>query len=332
VHRIKINTYDDQRYASRYKAVYDAIVGERWVDIAGYNVAGGNLPGNINCWDAVAQEPAEVQYDHFMRRYDDVAEHGGVDAANRSRDRFITYFVAAAMAPPEVMSVYDGGGAGSTAVDVDRNYFLFGRAVHLFEDSFSSEHTVRIAADNYTRIRQVKSYLCAPGSELHSHSQAAIMNYSSGDVVWKPGTQFNPSWKSYKASNMKDSALVAVEATKDLWAAFIRTMAAPMEVREAKARQEANTLVNNWLSYDQHEMKNWYNDESHRDDTYVLAPGQTGKGRTVEACMASLDVGTTDQRADVHLQRRPLGRRNRPLRHLYAHVLQLAVAPQVQIC
>ncbi len=299
VRRIKAHIYNDQRYLSRYKAIYDAIIGERWVDIAGYNVVGGKLPGNIDCWDAVAQEPAEVQYDHFMRRYDDTAGQGGVNAASRSRARFIDYFVAAATARPEVMNVYDGGGAGSTAVDVDRNYFLFGRAVHLFEDSFSSEHTVRIAADNYTRVRQVKSYLCAPGSEQHSHSQTAVMNYTSGDVIWKPGTGLNPSWLSYKASNMKTSALVAVEATKDLWAAFIRTMGTPMPARAAKARAEATTLANNWLSYDANEMTNWYNDQSHRDDTYVLAPGQTGKGRTVQACMASLNVGTDNQMAYV---------------------------------
>src|SRR5262245_11801190 len=64
--KIKGDPWNDQRYASRYKAVYDAIVGERWVDLAGYNAGTSRT-----CWDAVAQEPAEIQYDHFMRRYDD---------------------------------------------------------------------------------------------------------------------------------------------------------------------------------------------------------------------------------------------------------------------
>jgi hypothetical protein len=301
VARIKAQPYNDQRYASRYKPVYDAIVGERWVDIAGYNVLGGKVPGWVDCWDAVAQEPVEVQYDHFMRRYDEVGGAGGVSAASNSRQRFINYFVAAAIAPTTIMQVYDGGAAGSVPVNVDRNYFLFGRAVHLFEDSFSTEHTVRIPADNYTIVRQVKSYLCAPGSELHEHSESAILDYSSGDVVWLPGTGLDPSWKNYKASSMKTPALVATEASKDLWAAFIRTMGMPIDQRGDRARMEAQQLVLNWLNYNPDEMTSWYDVESHRDDTYVLAPGQTGKGRTVKQCMASLNVGTDDQMTYVRL-------------------------------
>lgn len=296
--RIKAEAYNDYRYASRYKAVFDAIVGERWVDLAGYNAATSR-----ECWDAVAQEPAEIQYDHFMRRYDDRNAQGGVTAARQSQQRFIQYFVAAAMARSDQMSVYDGGFAGSTAVQVDRNYFLFGRAVHLFEDSFSSEHTVRIPEDNYVRVRQVKSYLCAAGSEQHTHSIEAVLNYTSGDVVWNPGTALDPSWKSYKASNMKNAKtnlvqgtpLTAVEATKDLWAAFIRVMGTPYAQREAAARAEAQTLVNNWLSFDEREMLTWYDNEARRDSTYVLAEGQTGKGKTVQACMRGLNVGTDDQ-------------------------------------
>jgi hypothetical protein len=137
---------------------------------------------------------------------------------------------------------------------------------------------------------------------------AAVFNYSSGDVVWKPGTGLDPSWKAYKASNMKNTppggagrdpgngaALVAVEATKDLWAAFIRTMGTPVGQRLSVARAEATTLVNNWLSYDQQEMQAWYNTASNRDATYVLAQGQSGPGKTQQACMAGLDVGTDDQ-------------------------------------
>ncbi len=290
--RIRAQTWNDQRYEARYKPDYDAIVGERWVDLAGYNVITSKT-----CWDAVAQEPADIQYDHFMRRYDDAGAAGGVKAAKSSQQRFVDYFVAAATAAPMSMSVYDGGATGSAAVTVDKNYFLFGRAVHLFEDSFSSEHTVRVPADNFIQIRQVKSYLCAPGSEQHTHSVAAILDYSSGDVVWKSNvdSRLNPSWTSYKPSNMKPVALVAVEATKDLWAAFIRTMGVPMDQRAAAARAEANTLVEHWLRYSEPEMLAWYDDEAHRDATYVLASGQTGKGKTQVQCMAGLDVGTTDQ-------------------------------------
>lgn len=148
--------------------------------------------GKVDCFDAAAQEPVEVQYDHFMRRYDDRSGSGGVKAATGSRQRFIQYFVAAAMAPKTTMKVWDGGGY-SALTEVDRNYFLFGRAAHLFEDAFSSEHTVRIADDNYERVRQVKSYMCAAGSEQHTHSNAKIFDYSSGDVIWKPGTGLDPT-------------------------------------------------------------------------------------------------------------------------------------------
>jgi hypothetical protein len=297
VDRIKGDKVQDARYQSTYEAVFAAIIGERWVDIGGFNVTKsmfGHKLGAPDCFDDVAQEPAAVQYDHFMRRYDDREGTGGVDSADRSRQRFIDYFVTAATAPHGVITVWDGG-TYSALVTVDRNYFLFGRAVHLFEDSFSSEHTVRIDSDNYERVRQVKSYLCAAGSEQHSHSQKAVLDYSSGDVVWKVGTRFEPGWKSYKASNMKTVALVGTDGTIDLWAAFIRTMNKDDKDRADAARKEAKDLVDHWLGFDKDEMKTWYGDESHRDATYVLGSGQSGKGMSVGQCMVGLGVGTDDQ-------------------------------------
>lgn len=302
VTRIKFQPYNDRRYASRYKAVYDVIVGERWVDLAGYSVV-EPVAARRPCWGAVAQEAEEIQYDHFMRKTADINAVGGVNAASTSQQRFINYFIAAATAPQTTMSVYDGGAGLSAAVDVDRNYFLFGRAAHLFEDSFSPEHTVRIDKDNYTRVRQVKSYLCAAGSEVHTHSKGSIIDYVSGDVIWKKDAPRDPSWASYKASNMKDGALVATEATKDLWAAFIRTMGTPMADRPAKAADEAQKLVNNWLSYDTQEMTDWYNDESHRGDSYVLAEGQSGKGKSVQQCMIDEEISPPDQQQYLAISR-----------------------------
>ena len=75
--RIRGQKFADQRYQSTYKAIYDVIMGERWVDIGGFNVTNAKL-GSYNCFDAVTQEPAEIQYDHFMRRYDDREPDGGV--------------------------------------------------------------------------------------------------------------------------------------------------------------------------------------------------------------------------------------------------------------
>ena len=295
VDQIKKNKITDSRYESTYEAVFAAIIGERWVDIGGFNVAKAKI-GKYNCFDDVAQEPADVQYDHFMRRYDDRGGSGGVTAAVKSRERFVDYFVTAATAPHGIITVWDGGGY-SSLVTVDRNYFLLGRAVHLFEDSFSSEHTVRIAQDNYEQPRQVKSYLCAAGSEQHQHATPTTFNYSSGDVIWHPGTNLQLGWSSYKVSNMKTQALVGTEGMKDVWAAFIRTMNKDENDRADAARKEANRLIDNWLDPNKDEMAAWYDDPSHRDDTYVLAPGQTGKGQSVEKCMKALGYDDQDKRA-----------------------------------
>ena len=289
VARLKGQTIDDSFYFSPFRAVYEAVVGERWVDIGGFNVANAMLPGNTNCWDAVAQEPVEIQYDHFMRRYDDVAGQGGITAATESQKRFVKYFVEAATAPAGQMLTWDGGGS-SAQVQVDRNYFLFGRAAHLFEDSFSSEHTVRMIGDRPERVRQVKSYLCALGSEQHTHSNAATLDFTSGDVIWLPGTRWvGGNVTTFQPSLMKPTALVALEATKDLWAAFLRTMALPPgPQREAKARTEANALVTNWLSFDEPEMKRWYDAGANRIENYVLAEGEQPPGMTQSRCMIDL--------------------------------------------
>jgi hypothetical protein len=286
----------ENTYASTFTPVLDAILGERWVDIGGFNVTNSVL-GPHNCFDAVAQEPVDIQYDHFMRRYDDRDVKGGNRAATESQARFLQYFVAAATAPPGIITTWDGGGRAAKVV-VDRNYYLFGRAVHLFEDSFSTEHTVRAPEKNFEQVLAIKSYLCASGAEQHSHGNGPVLNYTSGDVVWLPGTRFLPGWTSYKPSFMKVSALVATEATKDLWAAFIRTMGTPMATRAMVAANEASTLIANWLSLDPR-SPTWYDDPAHRDATYVLAQGQTGKGRTVAACMKDQGVASGDQMAKV---------------------------------
>lgn len=285
VARIKGMLVRDSRYQSGFRPVFDAIIGERWVDIGGVNVFNANLPKNVDCWNAVAQEPAEIQYDHFMRRYDDAGGAAGVRAAKESQARFVKFFVAAATAPPMSILVWDGGAATSLE-KVDRNYFLFGRAVHVFQDSFSSEHTVRIVADNHEKVRQVKAFFCAYGSEQHTHSKLALGTYKSGDVIWLPGTQFvGTDWSTYRPSFMKTTALVAMEATKDLWAAFIRTMALPPADRKRAAEAEAQKLVANWLSFDETEMTNWYDDPKNRDATYVLNPGEQPPGQLQTTCV-----------------------------------------------
>jgi hypothetical protein len=283
--RITAGRQADEFYRSRYKLILDAIIGQRWVDIGGYNAITSK-----ECFDSVAQEALEVQADHAMRTYLDRNADGGIAASEDARKRFVQYFVEAAMAPSTVMSVYDGGAAGSTAMEVDRNYFLFGRALHLFQDSFSLEHSVRIAADNYVTVRQVKSYMCAPGSEQHSHSKSAVLDYTSNDVVWIPGTRLG-GWPSFKPSNMKIPALVATEATKDLLAAFIRTMGTPVDQRTAVARTEAQTLLRNWLGYTNDEMRTWYDNPGNRGPTFVRPTNEDPEGVDVKRCMIAAGFG-----------------------------------------
>ncbi len=295
VERIRKWTTTENTYASKYKPVWDAIIGERWVDLGGTNVSKSKT-GAYDCWDLVAQEPPEVQYDHFMRRYDDIDAVGGVNAARSSRERFVNYFVAAATALPGPMQVWDGGGY-SVLVTVDRNYFLLGRALHLFEDSFSPDHTVRKWDDRFETVRQVKSYLCAFGSEQHAHS-VTLPGYGEGDVIWKPQSKWDSwTWSSYKAANMKDVALVATEGSKDVWAAFIRTMAAPQELRESVARKEATVVAGQWLALkDERESLTWYTHAENRDPTYVMSTHSVddgGNGTTQQACMTRDFKGAT---------------------------------------
>jgi len=55
----------------------------------------------------------------------------------------------------------------------------------------------------------------------------------------------------------------------------------------------------NWLYIDETEAESWYENEANRDDTYVLAPGQSGKGQTVETCMKGIGVESGSQEEKV---------------------------------
>jgi hypothetical protein len=295
--RIKQKTIKDINFESKYKAVYSAVIGERWVDIAGFNVSKSQT-GQYNCWDAVAQEPAELQQDHFMRSHDDAGNIGGLNAAKRSQQRFVSHFVNAVMATSQDMKTFDGG-TYSTTVKVDRNYFLLGRAMHLLQDSFSSEHTVRSVDDNFETVQQVKSYLCAQGSEQHSRSIADTLLYKSGDVIWKESARFQSGWNSYKPSNMKTSALVALEASKDLWAAFFRSITTTKEFRLERAKQEADRIVKNWMNFDAINMETWYDNIDNRDASYVLDDGQQGPGISQQECMRNTGEITGKQSVKI---------------------------------
>lgn len=295
VKRIYSNKVKDPRFQSTYMAVYSAIIGQRFVDFGGTRVG-----EQRKCFNSVAQEPVSAYMDHFMRSPHDKNPIGGVEAIKKSRKKFVEVFVEAAMAETKSMVVKDGGMIPGPAT-VESNYFLFGRAVHLFQDSFSLDHVVRLPEDNYLKVRNLKGYGCTAGVEEHNHSFVfnALLKASAEDVIWN---QRNPietylairgsmTWLGYGEEYMKPNAIVAANATSELWAAFIRSMGQNRSVRDVFARKEAQQLADKWLNFDENEMLTWYDNEINRDDTYILAdddsPASKGKGKKVVDCIST---------------------------------------------
>ena len=243
-----------------------AIYGQRWVDIggssAGIGKAAGKLdirPGSkrgtyvLDCFDAVAQNPDDVQHDHFNRQRLEKGPDGAIRGIRDAQTRFKRYFIAAAKAPSGPLQFIDGGVTVET-LKYNRNYFLLGRPLHLLQDSFSSEHGIRLAKEGYSKVHGMTTYVCTEWSEQHNHNPPAFaLAHSHGDIIWR-----EPSGKRglEAVAGVKDNALVAVEATKDLFAAFIRVMAIPAgAAREAAAAKEADALVTNWLSFRESDVK-----------------------------------------------------------------------------
>ncbi|MEM7037421.1 MAG: hypothetical protein AAF570_10610, partial [Bacteroidota bacterium] len=268
-----------------HRVVFSAIMGVRWVDLSGYNVA-IEMESDNDCWSAVNQDAAGVQTHHFLREWNESGPEGGIKAIKRAHADFKRFFVDAVMAYArqgefDLTTIMDGG-LWRAKANVLLPYFLLGRAFHLFQDSFSMEHAIRSEEDDFRSIREVKSYCCTPGSEQHKHDNASILNYTNHDVIWKEHLGNFPLWQNnwelFKPGNMKDLPLVAVEGTKDVWAAFFRAAlgnrnnAAKMKTA---AQKEADHLIANWLSYSEAGVRNWYKDSSHRDHTYV---GPNGEG------------------------------------------------------
>lgn len=275
-----------------HRVIFSAIMGVRWVDLSGYNV-GIEMVSNLDCWSAVNQDAQGVQTHHFLREWNESGPEGGIKAIKRAHTDFKRFFVAAVVAYGkqnefDLTTIMDGG-LWRAKANVLLPYFLLGRAFHLFQDSFSLEHAIRSQDDDFRSVREVKSYCCTPGSEQHKHDNISILDYTSDDVIWKESLilsdiSWYKKWENYKPANMKDLPLVAVEGTKDVWAAFFRAAmgngnnAARMK---AAAEKEADHLIQNWLSYSEEGVRNWYKDPSHRDHTYV-APDGTGSRKCFE--------------------------------------------------
>jgi hypothetical protein len=70
-------------------------------------------------------------------------------------------------------------------------------------------------------------------------------DFSNGDVIWKSGCEQDQS------ACLKPEYLAAVEASKDLWVAFMRAHRAAPEQRESNARAEVSTFSDRWLKQPQ---------------------------------------------------------------------------------
>jgi hypothetical protein len=309
----KQNRVDEKTYGAKYSNVLAAVWGERWVDIGGFNVAKAQV-ASVNCFDAVAQLPDDVQYDHFCRMRGDAGGAGAIAAMQRSAGRFVDYFVEAAMAPSGTLKAWDGGGIAEK-IEADRNYFLLGRAIHLFEDSFSEDHAVRSSEDGYKKARGIKTYLCTLRSDQHSHVKPLAINVSVdyntvGDVIWRSRALDSTP------ANVKLNALTAVEGMKDVWASFIRVMALPIGQRETAARTEAERIGRAWMAFDPEEVRNRYDDPlaaqkipAFVTDQAVCDQGNGGSDimekiqRNRKTCIFNLTAidGTTERDRHLHI-------------------------------
>jgi hypothetical protein len=226
------------------KAAWSAAMGQRWVDIMGFRVGvGGVWKDQTKCFDAVAQNPDNVQYDHFLRKSDEVGQPGRLAAIQGSIGRMKSLFIEAVRAGDEKMDFVDGGFT-QTPYTGDKgaitSFFLLGRVAHALQDSFSPEHTIR--DKRLKSIVDVKSYICTPGSEQHRHKPP--MNSQHGDVIWTK-TPYE------KTANLKDYALAALNATAALFRAFVEARALKAEGRkEADWAKPINDLVAEWFRYD----------------------------------------------------------------------------------
>lgn len=264
------NADPNHYYYAGYKSVFSAVVGQRWVDIGGFNVSnalawdktkvgvalnlvnGGPDAYAKGCFDPVAQLPDDIQEDHFLRTWNQTGFEGIQTAAIESRDRFITYFVAAADAPAGDMKVWDGGTWAESAV-VDRQYFLLGRALHLLQDSYSQDHTdrpeLRGAPDDRV-VFGIHSYACTMQSDQHPHYGFVAFTSGNwetmGDIIWKARTQ------PYSPGNVKVMPMEAIEASKEAFIYFTMAINEPDPLsRHNKAVSYAREITAHYLRLDQ---------------------------------------------------------------------------------
>jgi hypothetical protein len=199
-----------------YNAIYSAVVGVRWVDMAGTSVAvesarsQGTRVGMVpNCFNAVAQNPSELQHDHFLRARGETGGSGALAAIQASVRAFRSYFIAAATAATGNIHVVDGGAAESASLLVERPAFLLGRAAHLLQDSFSTEHGIRRASEGFAKVHGIKTFVCSRDSYRHTahYPVSSSDRYHDGDVIWRSGPPLTPHVAQVDAATLRPWAL-----------------------------------------------------------------------------------------------------------------------------
>jgi len=229
-------------YGARHFKIWSAVMGQRWVDLGGFSLVNAS-----HCWEAITQMADSLQPDHFLRRRADEGPEGAARAIEASRAAFKRYFIEAVMADPEdkhIIAFRDGGAVQVKHYYASKAYFLFGRAAHLFQDSFSPEHGIRTAADHFQKVHDIKSYVCTKGALGHTHAKP--LNAKHGDIIWTKAIDFFRSF-----DEMKPYSIAAIQAMRDLWLAFLKARdATGPGTLQKRAERYANFILAKWFSYD----------------------------------------------------------------------------------
>jgi hypothetical protein len=232
------------RHGAYSFAAWSAIMGARWADLMGFR-AGPFFPAQQRCLLAVAQDNEDVQYDHALRKATESGPSGGMTAAIGIRARLTQRFLEAVLAPDEDILIADGG-AQQDHFRVRRPFFLFGRAVHIVQDSFSRFHGLRGLPD-FRTIEQINSYVCTPNAPIHPHVTPGVADlvfgpdFTNGDIIWKEKCQ------PERRECLKPEYEAAVRASGDLWVAFLKVDSLPLNERSAAAHREMDAFSAAWM-------------------------------------------------------------------------------------
>ena len=251
--------------------VYSAIVGERAVDT-------GGLPGlphtlGFACLNALVQDPDDLQHYHSLRGRCETGREGRNAAIEKTRGTVRALYKAAMAQSRGTIAGTVDGGATQQRTMVNAAYFLFGQAAHVFEDSFSPEHTIRDAKDPHHRIKDIKTYVCTAEAPMHRHGS---IGPAPGDVVFGGNNCKSINhWtakdnQKNKVAPMNSQAQWAVAAMQDLWTAFL------------EERSDIDEVLSKWMAYDPNEKLPSYQHATYAADFNACLKSQ-GTHRSQDA-------------------------------------------------